>query len=181
MNKELTNILYERYPLIFAEKDLPETKSCMYWGFECSDGWFNLINEMCSLIQSHCNQNKFHHKLNWLGNKLIKTKMFRNKMKWRISAETRLTSIFYMSTYKKEIEGCNQVVAEQVKEKFGSLRFYYRGGDEFISGVTCFAEALSETTCEFCGSPATIINMKSWYNCICEKCKEKRSKNEEHG
>ena len=46
-----------------------------------------------------------------------------------------------------------QVVATQVKEKFGGLRFYYDGGDEYISGVATMAESMSEVTCEECGAP----------------------------
>ena len=36
---------------------------------------------------------------------------------------------------------CPQVVVEQVKEKFGGLRFYYQGGDEQIHGMVRMAEA----------------------------------------
>ena len=32
-------------------------------------------------------------------------------------------------------DGCKQVVAVQVKEKFGGLRFYYNGGDDVIDGM----------------------------------------------
>ena len=48
-------------------------------------------------------------------------------------------------------DDCPQVVVEQVKEKFGSLRFYYQGGDDFIHGATVLAESLSGTLCEECG------------------------------
>jgi hypothetical protein len=46
-----------------------------------------------------------------------------------------------------------QVVATQVKEKFGGLRFYYDGGDDYIQGLTAMAESMSEVTCETCGAP----------------------------
>lgn len=46
-----------------------------------------------------------------------------------------------------------QVVAVQVKEKFGSLRFYVNGGNEFIDGMIHMTERLSATTCEQCGKP----------------------------
>jgi hypothetical protein len=36
-----------------------------------------------------------------------------------------------------------QVVAQQVKEKFGTLRFYYTGGDEYIRGLVSMAQAMS--------------------------------------
>lgn len=48
---------------------------------------------------------------------------------------------------------CPQVVVEQVKEKFGGLRFYYQGGDDFIHGAVWFAETMSNSMCEECGAP----------------------------
>lgn len=48
-------------------------------------------------------------------------------------------------------EGCPQVIVEQIKEKFGGLRFYYQGGDEQIYGMVRMAEAWAGTACEECG------------------------------
>ena len=38
------------------------------------------------------------------------------------------------------------VEAAQVKEKFGGLRFYYNGGNDFISGLVSMAERLTGKT-----------------------------------
>lgn len=51
----------------------------------------------------------------------------------------------------REKEVCPQVVVEQIKEKFGGLRFYYQGGDEQIHGMVRMAEAWAGTACEECG------------------------------
>jgi hypothetical protein len=55
----------------------------------------------------------------------------------------------------KDGEVVPQVVLEQVKEKFGTLRFYYRGGDDYIRGLVSMAESMSGITCETCGKPGT--------------------------
>ncbi len=60
-----------------------------------------------------------------------------------------------------------QVVAEQVKEKFGTLRFYYRGGDEAIDGMVRMAESMSGVTCEDCGAPGT-TGGQGWIKTLCE-------------
>lgn len=60
-----------------------------------------------------------------------------------------------------------QVVAEQVKEKFGTLRFYYTGGDDYIRGLVDMAEAMSGITCENCGAPGKIIE-GGWIHTACE-------------
>jgi hypothetical protein len=59
------------------------------------------------------------------------------------------------NTIQRHIDnkGCQQVVVEQVKEKFGGLRFYYQGGDDFIHGAVWLAESLSMQMCEECGAP----------------------------
>lgn len=46
------------------------------------------------------------------------------------------------------------VVAVQVKEKFGALRFYATGGDEYTRGLIWAADAISAFICEKCGAPA---------------------------
>jgi len=51
---------------------------------------------------------------------------------------------------KKE-EVCPQVVVEQIKEKFGGLRFYYQGGDDYIHGLVAMAEEWAGVACETCG------------------------------
>ncbi|QBQ95918.1 hypothetical protein [Paraburkholderia pallida] len=57
MREELSNILREKYPLIFAVNppaadaldDMPTVFSI--WGFECGDGWFDLIDVLCAKLQ----------------------------------------------------------------------------------------------------------------------------------
>ncbi len=52
MNKENTKKLHEKYPTIFQNKDLPPTQSLMCFGFECDDGWYELIDEMCEELDA---------------------------------------------------------------------------------------------------------------------------------
>lgn len=54
MNKENTLYLFERYPLLFPKESRGNLMgSLMAFGFECGDGWFNLINSLCAIIQEH--------------------------------------------------------------------------------------------------------------------------------
>lgn len=53
MNEELQQKLYDKYPKIFRQKDLPESQTCMCWGIDCGDGWYNIIDNLCNVIQSH--------------------------------------------------------------------------------------------------------------------------------
>ena len=62
----------------------------------------------------------------------------------------------------------------QIKEKFGGLRFYYDGGDEYICGAVALAEDMSYKTCEECGDPGTVAE-KGWYRVRCQECRDKEN------
>jgi hypothetical protein len=66
-----------------------------------------------------------------------------------------------------------QVVATQVKEKFGTLRFYYDGGDDVIDGMVRMAESWSAVACEECGTPGT-QNSRGWIKTLCETHRRER-------
>lgn len=130
MSPELQKQLYEKYPKIFAQVTEPVTHSAMGWGICTGDGWYNLIDALCSSIQNRIDLNPH---LNF-----------------------------------------PQVVATQVKEKFGSLRFYYEGGDDNVQGKVSFAERISSMTCEKCGLPGTIEG-GGWLVALCEKHRKERN------
>ncbi len=68
-----------------------------------------------------------------------------------------------------------QVEAEQVKEKFGGLRFYVSGGDEVTDKMITKAEEDSYTICESCGSTVGVHQTESWIKTLCSKCDTKIS------
>lgn len=75
----------------------------------------------------------------------------------------------------------DKVIADQVKEKFGGLRFYYHvmGGlskDIYkkIDDIINEAEEESYKTCESCGSKENVtVNETGWTYTLCDKCREK--------
>lgn len=111
MRDELDKLLCERYPKLFVDRNGHPAHTAMCWGFECGDGWFDLIDTLCGTIQRYIDQNSRP------GNEIP------------------------------------QVVVEQVKEKFGGLRFYTQGGDRLTTGMVWFAEEMSHKICEVCGAP----------------------------
>ena len=131
MKQELDTLLCERYPKLMVNRNLPMQETCMCWGFECGDGWFNILDQLMGNIQHH---------IDW-----------KNK--------------------KEEVVA--QVTLDQVKEKFGTLRFYYTGGDDVIDGMVRMAESMSGVTCEECSAPAK-THGPGWIRTICEPCEEAR-------
>lgn len=135
MTNELDEYLVNKYPKIFADryKDMKETAMC--WGFEHDDGWFWLLDQLCSSIQSYIDTNNKYQSLD------------------------------------KQIP---QVVANQVKEKFGYLNFYFNGGDKYIDGMVSLAESMSQNICERCGAIENVGRTKGpWIFTICKNCYDK--------
>jgi hypothetical protein len=129
MKQELDKQLCERYPKIFVNRHADMMTTAMCWGFEHGDGWFNIIDQLCANIQHHIDYSHKNHM--W-------------DLQWNQEHPKDQRSV-------RDI--VPQVVATQVKEKFGTLRFYYDGGDDQIFGMACMAASMSAVTCEECGSP----------------------------
>jgi hypothetical protein len=66
----------------------------------------------------------------------------------------------------KGYEPVEQVVVAQIKEKFGGLRFYYDGGDEYVRGLVTMAELWAGRTCEVCGERGS-IGGDGWVTTLC--------------
>ena len=60
-----------------------------------------------------------------------------------------------------------QVVASQVKEKYGGLRFYTNGETDEQSGSIRLAESMSYHICEECGSMADVLQTSGWILTLC--------------
>jgi hypothetical protein len=67
----------------------------------------------------------------------------------------------------KEHPVVEQVVVEQIKEKFGGLRFYYQGGDDTVRGMVRMAEAWADASCEECGAPGK-RRTGGWVRTLCD-------------
>jgi len=126
MTPDLEKKLVEKYPKIFSQKDLPPNQSLMCFGFECGDGWYDLLDDLCGKIQAYVDEGNY-----------------------------------------------SQIEATQVKEKFGTLRFYINGGDDYIWDVIEKAEVDSAHICEQCGAPGKVRG-KGWLFTMCDLCWDKK-------
>lgn len=57
----------------------------------------------------------------------------------------------------------------QVKEKFGTLRFYTDNTDDDFYRLVCNAEDLSAQTCEQCGKPGSLRTDSGWMKTRCDE------------
>ena len=66
----------------------------------------------------------------------------------------------------------------QIKEKYGTLRVYTDGGDEYIRGVIRMAEEMSAVTCEVTGAPGEMCRKGIWVRTL---SREQAAKDEVEG
>lgn len=69
-------------------------------------------------------------------------------------------------------EWSQDFVVTQVKEKYGTLRFYTSSTPDEIHWVIEFAEAMSATICELCGNPGKPNNDCGWISTLCKECRD---------
>ena len=168
MNKHLDDYLCKKYPKIFVERNMPMNQTCMCWGFP-GDGWFHIIDALCENIQHHLDQMVYRPKDGWFNQLKDKTRTFLMNRFPRISYET-LNKLLHVE-WGYYPSGIPQVVAKQVKEKFGTLRFYYSGGDDYISNIVSFTEYLSGRICENCGAMNEKVgHTGGWITTVCAVC-----------
>ena len=67
-----------------------------------------------------------------------------------------------------------QVRVAQVKEKFGTLRFYVNNGNSEVNAAITMAEAMSARICEHCGSPGH-PRRGGWVKTRCDECESNKN------
>ena len=144
MNQELQNTLFEKYPQLFSNTSKSCMESCMCWGIECNDGWYELLSSICWRI--------FQHEEN-------------------ISERIAVRNKFDTPNDQSDLDYV-PVKFDQIKEKFGGLRIYYSGGDDYVEGIISMAEEYSYKVCEVCGNSGK-PNKGGWITTLCDSCRNK--------
>jgi hypothetical protein len=182
MSPEKDKALVEKYPLIFANRHGDPKETLMCWGFECGDGWYNIIDNLCSLIQNHINAISERRETMSRYNIMVgdaKNDDWNAFNDYYKHLKPQHREDYKERTLSAEIlpipEVIPQVVAVQIKEKFGTLRFYYEGGDEYIQGLVRMAESMSAVTCETCGAPGKTRG-PGWIRTLCDFHEEEYQK-----
>lgn len=58
----------------------------------------------------------------------------------------------------------------QVKEKFGTLRFYVSSAPQEVYDLIYEYENKSDSICESCGKPGKLTEKHMWLQTLCEEC-----------
>jgi len=152
-------------------------ETAMCWGIDCGSGWYQLIYDLSvkleKLIQDYINKNsplpcsycldkKEDH--NESGCNKVDSSRFLNN-----GVPTKCSCKGYEPFYPR---------ASQVKEKYGTLRFYMSSGTHEMWDLIDAAEEKSERICEDCGKTAaeTSADDWGWLTTLCGDCKANRHK-----
>lgn len=73
------------------------------------------------------------------------------------------------------------VIVQQVKEKFGGLRFYTSAAPEAYRDMIREAEQESYKTCYWCGNPAKTITENYFMQTVCMACRKELDKKRAEG
>lgn len=172
MNIELDKQLCNKYPKIFRDRSKSPHETCMCWGFECGDGWYELIDTLCeALTYTYTSSIQVDEE----DGKRLGIEPYKNSQ----------GNISYFFSVQPP-----QVVALLVKEKFGTLRFYYHlefsednkslvatkkypdlersncRYSDYIDGIVHFAEIASSRTCELTGKNGETMVRGGWFKVL---------------
>ena len=164
MKKELELQLVKKFPVIFKDYGGDMRNTCLHWGMECGDGWYNLLDKLCEDITT------------LIGDKDIKVTAHQVKEKF---GGLR----FYYGTESSEtfMTKVNDKISRfMFKRKWGIIywkiihfkRKFYMTTEEKISDVIDNAEYRSYKICESCGNPGKINTEGYWKITLCDKCRD---------
>lgn len=169
--------IIEKYPQLIDEN----IKEYMV---DCPPGWHNIVMNLCGAIDQYSKSyvgetrprnkvryyfwfwlraaiNAFQHKLFIkVINKPEINRLFnivRNRLSVRMHKHTKFAKVYPPT-----------IQIQQVKEKYGTLRFYYSGGDAKVIGMVALAEFISSVTCEVTGRPGMPHVRGYWYKTLNE-------------
>jgi hypothetical protein len=163
--EEFEDKMAKQFPRYFGED------KC-YGGFAIGEGWYFVVESLVSQID---------HYTKWRRN------MRAHDLRKQRAKDKGLGALIQFMAGKKrtptdwDIERAEQAMendisitpkihwirVEQIKEKFGGLRFYYQGGDEHIDGMVAMAEVWAGHTCETCGNKGDRRN-GGWVRTLCD-------------
>ena len=116
--------------------------------FSIGDGWYGIIDVLCGMISYRLENAKSRLKYAMENPDAKFTKPIAELEKDVVAAMDELP------------------VITQVKEKFGTLRFYVHGGTSEMNNYIEFAEAMTGRVCEECGAPGE-SRTGGWIKVLC--------------
>jgi hypothetical protein len=164
MNRHYDRYLVRKYAPLYRDRYSDMQYTAMCWGFSVGDGWFTIINNLSFLLlRDYLDAKKEFEDIN---NRIGELKFkFDGATPSKHNVIITQDTIDQARTKMLEVEK-NVPVVTQVKEKYGTLRFYVNGATDSQYKLIDFAEYMSETTCEICGNKGKLVG-QGWFSVRC--------------
>ena len=159
MREELDKLLCKKYPKMMVNRHASVQETAMCWGFSHGDGWFNIIDTLCWFLYRKYDAAKSRH--DYLVSRLGKPRFGEKGV--AVTQED-----IDEAKVRVDEEAVKIPTVVQVKEKFGTLRFYIQAGTDEHYNYISFAESMSGCTCETCGKPGKRLG-GGWIYTSCEE------------
>lgn len=140
MREDLEKQLYELGPILYQEKDLPMNQTCMCWGFECPDSWFNILKDLTIELENI--NNKYKGKYECVARQ-VKSKY------------GSLRFYYYLNILIKNPTEDEVKLATELDNK--------------CQAIIDKAEVATTQICCSCGKQATKVS-KGWISFYCDDC-----------
>jgi len=172
-------LLFSRFSFIYRQKSLSPSQTCMCWGIDTGPGWYKILWDLSKKIALEVKKTRELQKPYLILEGKNNNELFRSS-KFIIASTIFLFNKYFL---RKDlffiIDG---FYVSQVKEKYGTLRFYCGIASDAIYSFIDEAEVASVETCEACGKSSKEENDRKkntpetggWVYNECTKCKKKR-------
>lgn len=173
MKPELEEQLAKKYQKLFVNKNKSPLETLICFGCECGDGWYKILDDLFAYL----------------------TELSERKFSLRYSDEYREKYKNEKDYYEKYYSYKHlppQIILDQVKEKYATLRVYYH--EEYndvpedikpfvdlneldkslkdffvrVDNAIDYAEFLSAKTCEVTGKDGKLYT-KGWHRVLCDE------------
>ncbi len=144
-----------------------------FGGFAIGEGWYPIIEALLGQIDHYT---KWRRNMRAYDLRLSRAKAKGRESLLKFICKGRVPSMWdedradeiMQNDQRPMTEKVDWIGIEQIKEKFGGLRFYYHGGDNHIDGMVTMAEVWAGQTCETCGDKGKRRD-GGWVRTLCDK------------
>jgi len=170
MTSELEKKLIQKYPDFFRDVTKSPQETCMCWGIETGDGWYDIVDNLCGFLKDLRENRHYYLKLKNNQGSIdfscpevvfdqVKSKYATLRVYWHFA----------------EIENYEEIKSnlEDPEELDKMIDKCYN----IVDAAVDFSEYLSSISCEVCGKPGKIEG-SFWVETLCSE-HSKKDQNEE--
>ena len=155
-----------RFPILFQNRKMDMTQTCMCWGIDCPIGWYHILEQLCTYLEFHNQQFSKEYGIAVVADQ-VKEKFGTLRFYFSIAFVDKETGL-KVGPEDENAENINETAALYVARDYLDML-----ADEAIGE----AEMMTEETCADCGVPLTKDNKvetEGWITFLCDECNAKR-------